>query len=287
MSDDTKRTGHAAGEPSPGEALREQMAAYALGVLEPEARAEVDRAIAASPALAAELDAWREVGALLAYAAPRRAVPEGLRARVLTDAVASRPERPSLTVSRGASPSATAPRASDGGRSSSFSRMLPWLLAAASLAGIAVVWRGGEREREARQLAERDNKGLQAQVAMLDSLVATLTASDLSTVVLSSTGEPPSARLYWNRDHGQVFLAAYRLPPAPAGRTYQLWGIAEGKAPVSLGTFSSAGEGREIVRFPVPAGLQLAIGAVTEEPAGGSPQPTSAPFLAGTLRASE
>ncbi len=117
--------------------------------------------------------------------------------------------------------------------------------------------------------------------------MATLTASDLSTVVLSSTGAPPSARLYWNRDRGQVLLAAYRLPPAPAGRTYQLWGIAEGQAPVSLGTFASAGEGRDVVRFAVPAGLQLAIGAVTEEPAGGSPQPTSAPFLAGTLRASE
>ncbi len=287
MSDETMRTGPAADGSSADEAMREQMAAYALGVLESDGRAEVERATAASPALAAELDAWREVGALLAYAAPQRAVPDGLRDRVLTDAVASRPARAPLTVSRGAAPPSTATRTTDGGRASSMMRMLPWLLAAASLAGIAVVWRGGEREREARQLAERDNKGLQAQVAMLDSLVATLTASDLSTVVLSSTGEPPSARLYWNRDHGQVMLAAYRLPPAAAGRTYQLWGIAEGKAPVSLGTFSSAGEGRNIVRFPVPAGLQLAIGAVTEEPAGGSPQPTSAPFLAGTLRATE
>lgn len=286
MSDETMRTGAAAGGAPPDEAMREQMAAYALGVLEADGRAEVDRAIAASPALAAELDAWREVGALLAYAAPQRSVPDGLRNRVLTDAVASRTSRPSLAVSRGAAPASTPPLAGDRG-SSSMMRVVPWLLAAASLAGIAVVWRGGEREREARQLAERDNKGLQAQVAMLDSLVATLTASDLSTVVLSSTGEPPSARLYWNRDHGQVLLAAYRLPPAAPGRTYQLWGIAEGKAPVSLGTFSSAGEGREIVRFPVPAGLQLAIGAVTEEPAGGSPQPTSAPFLAGTLRATE
>lgn len=286
MSDETTRAAGAAGGPAPDEAMREQMAAYALGVLEPDGRAEVDRAIAASPALAAELDAWREVGALLAYAAPPRAVPDGLRDRVLTNAVAARAARPALSVSRGAAPSSTASRTADG-RGSSIMRMVPWLLAAASLAGVAVVWRGGAREREARQLAERDNKGLQAQVAMLDSLVATLTASDLSTVVLSSTGEPPSARLYWNRDHGQVLLAAYRLPPAAPGRTYQLWGIAEGKAPVSLGTFSQAGEGRDIVRFPVPAGLQLAIGAVTEEPAGGSPQPTSAPFLAGTLRASE
>lgn len=287
MSADDVRAGGAAGGDAAGEAMREQLSAYALGALDPAGRAEVERAVADSPALAAELDAFREAGALLAYAAPPAAIPAGLRDRVLARAVAPGAERGALSVRRGTPPPAATERSPGGDGRSSVGRVLPWLLLAASLAAVAVTWRGLSTEREARELAERANSGLQSQVAMLDSLVATLTASDLSTVVLSSTGEPPSARLYWNRDRGQVLLAAYRLPPAPAGRTYQLWGIAEGASPVSLGTFQSAGEGREVVRFSVPAGLQLAIGAVTEEPAGGSPQPTSAPFLAGTLRASE
>jgi anti-sigma-K factor RskA len=285
MSDEILRTSGAAGGNGGSDLLREQMAAYALGALDADACLEVERAIAGSPGLGAELDAWREVGALLAYAAEPRAVPAGLRERVVATADLTLPEHAPLTVSRGARsapPAATAP-----GGGSAFVRALPWLLVAASLVGVATTWRGLLNERGARELAEGERRGLQSQVAMLDSLVATLTASDLSTVMLSSTGAPPSARLYWNRERGQVLLAAFRLPPAPAGRTYQLWGIAEGQAPVSLGTFSSAGEGREVVRFPVPAGLQLAIGAVTEEPAGGSPQPTSAPFLAGTLRATE
>lgn len=67
MSDDIVRTSGAAGGNAEGDTLREQMAAYALGVLDDAARAEVDRAIAGSPGLTAELDAWREVGALAGY----------------------------------------------------------------------------------------------------------------------------------------------------------------------------------------------------------------------------
>jgi hypothetical protein len=37
----------------------------------------------------------------------------------------------------------------------------------------------------------------------------------------------------------------------------------------------------------VPVGLVFQVTAVTEEPAGGSPQPTQAPFLVGEVRRSE
>jgi anti-sigma-K factor RskA len=143
------------------------------------------------------------------------------------------------------------------------------------------------RERDARVALVAEGDSIRRAVAARDSLIATLLAPDVETARLVSEGRPPSARLYWNRGARQVVLAAFSLPPAPSGRTYQLWGIAgAGSTPVSLGTFntSPAGEGRHTAS--VPAGLEIALGAVTEEPAGGSPQPTTQPFLVGELRAS-
>ena len=258
--------------------MHDDLAAYALGALDGPDRLAVERAVSASPALARELRDLTELSALLALAAPPRTPPAALRDRVLEEA-------------RGVRPIRSAPSPASGSRSSDTRRplrtVLPWLLAAASFAGAVVTARGTASERDARAVAEGEATTLRAQLASLDSLVATLTASELSTVTLASTGAPPSARLYWNRARGEVVLAAFRLPPAATGRTYQLWGIATGQAPVSLGTFKSAGEGREVARFRMPPGLQLAVGAVTEEPEGGSPQPSSTPFLAGTLRATE
>src|SRR5947199_39328 len=99
---------------------------------------------------------------------------------------------------------------------------------------------------------------------------------------LAATGKAPTMRLYWNRARGLVVLAAFDLPPAPSGRTYQLWAIKKGQNPVSLGTFNTAAGGRAVVTLPAPAGLKPDLSAVTEEPAGGSPQPTQQPFLVGT-----
>ncbi len=113
-------------------------------------------------------------------------------------------------------------------------------------------------------------------------LLATLAGPNVRTAALSATDQPPSARLFWNTGTSMVFITAFDLPPAPAGRTYQLWGIPDGANPVSLGLFQTLADGSARVSRPVPPGSDFALGAVTEEPAGGSPQPTSTPFLVGT-----
>ena len=69
-----------------------------------------------------------------------------------------------------------------------------------------------------------------------------------------------------------------------AGRTYQLWGIAPGSAPVSLGTFDTDAAGRARAVLQVPAGTAMELAAITDEPTGGSPQPTTTPFLSGSLK---
>ncbi len=172
--------------------------------------------------------------------------------------------------------------------------MLPWLAAAASLAaavGASVFYVGERGERLALEdelrilettVADRD-----AAVAARDSLLENLLGPDVRTATLAASGSAPSMRLFWNRDRDRVVLVAFDLPPAPSGRTYQLWGIGDAGNPVSLGTFDTDASGRALVGRPVPADAEFTVSAVTEEPAGGSPQPTTTPFLVGSWRSAD
>ncbi len=84
-----------------------------------------------------------------------------------------------------------------------------------------------------------------------------------------------------------MVLAVFGLSPAPAGRIYQLWAIAAGK-PISLGLFNTTPDGRVTVAMDVARDLaSFQLTAVTEEPAGGSLQPTQQPFLVGKLEGGE
>ena len=235
----------------------ELAAPFALGALDPAERVAFERHLETCADCRAEVQSFREVAGLLAQGAPAATPPPALRERVLRTA-------------RDVRPIATRRRA-----------VLPW--AAAAAAALAVVagygyWR-----------ARAESRALQATVAtataQLDStrqVMAALLDSGVAITDLAATGKAPSMRLYWNRTRNIVVVAAFDLPPAPAGRTYQLWAIEKGRAPVSVGTFNPPPSGRAIVTLQMPAGVQPEVSAVTEEPAGGSPQPTQQPFLIGT-----
>ena len=51
---------------------------------------------------------------------------------------------------------------------------------------------------------------------------------------------------------------------------------------MSLGTFQTGPDGTAVFRRQAPEGLDFQLGAVSEEPAGGSPQPTTTPILVGS-----
>ncbi len=73
---------------------------------------------------------------------------------------------------------------------------------------------------------------------------------------------------------GAIVLSA--LPAAPAGKTYEAW-VIRGEVAAPAGTFRG-GAPTTYVKLSrrVPSGAKV---AVTIEPAGGSAQPTSAPFV--------
>ena len=235
-------------------------APYALSAQSAEDRAAFEAHLADCAICRAEVQALREVSGLLAHAAPAATPAPALRERILREARQVRP----LAARRG--------------------RSLPWLAAAAAVvlaiaAGVAYLReRGNRRALEQAVAVARDSLATQQQ------LVATLLAPDVNTAVLASKGRPPSARVFWNPSRHRVVMAVFDLPPAPAGRTYQLWAIQTGKAPVSLGIFNTAPDGRLTATLEAPpAVVAFDVTAVTEEPAGGSPQPTQQPFLVGKL----
>lgn len=236
----------------------ELAAPYALGALAADERARFEAHLAECATCRSDVQSLGDVAGLLAHAAPAATPPAALRDRILRDARRVRP----LGARR--------------------SPVIAWLAAAAGLLLALGLGYAYVRERAATGAVRAALATAQDTIAARDSLVATLLSPDVGTTALAATGQAPSARLFWNSSQHRVVMAVFRLPPAPAGRTYQLWAIAQGK-PVSLGVFNTGPDGRLIAQMGLPPGLTFELTAVTEEPAGGSPQPTQQPFLIGKV----
>jgi anti-sigma-K factor RskA len=252
----------------------EQAAAYALDALDAGERSTFEVHLAGCPSCRAEVAELRSVSAGLAYALPAESPPPALRERVLAEARMS--------------PRRTAPEVIPLHKPSRF-RAAPWLAAAASLVlALGLGWQLG-RERDAREGAERQLAVTQTQLeeagrlaAGRDSLLRVVLSPAATTAKLAATGQSPTMQLVCHRTAAVIVLSHANLPPAASGRTYQLWGLTSSGSPKSLGTFNTfQGPGYLVMRASPDDMAQVNVSAVTEEPAGGSPQPTSQPILVG------
>jgi anti-sigma-K factor RskA len=275
---------------------KDYAASYALDALTDEDRAVFEAHLATCDGCRDDVDAYREAAAAIAHATPQRSPPAALRERVLRDARAVRPLGAARTATRvRATPSALPAALPARSRRAT---LAPWLLAAASLViavgalALYAATRGRTSTLEdrvaqvERLVADRDARiaSLDAAVAARDSLLADALDPATETATLVSAGRPPAVRLYRNPRRARMVVAAADLPPAPAGRTYQLWGLGDG-APVSLGTFDTSADGRALVALPLDLAQSFDLSAITEEPAGGSAAPTTTPFLIGSWTA--
>jgi hypothetical protein len=83
-----------------------------------------------------------------------------------------------------------------------------------------------------------------------------------------------SARIFWDKTNSFWQLYAEDLPALDPGRVYQLWFITPtSKVSAGLLTLSPTGDVEHRVAVPSNVGLIVA-GAITDEPDGGSIQPT-------------
>jgi anti-sigma-K factor RskA len=247
----------------------ESAAAYALDNLDPEERPNFESHLSSCAECRMAVHEFREVAGLLVHASVAEQAPAGLRARVTSLVRADAVRRPAVQR-RGTLV------------------VLPWLAAAAS---VLVALGAGEWARRASArvdtLAERASR-LDEALSARDSVLVLLTGPEVHVVSLAAAGETPVARVFWNHVEQRFIVTAFDLPPAPPGRTYQLWAIARGKPPVSMGTFDTAADGVATAVLAVAPEIEalgfIDLCALTVEPAGGSPAPTETPRLAGEWR---
>jgi len=164
---------------------------------------------------------------------------------------------------------------------------LTWVAATAAVVALAVMLASGvvasryearlgqiaretARERERLQRAEET---LRTQVAALELLRDPATR----VIELRSSSGPAAARMIWNDKAGGHLLVA-NLPPAPAGKGYELWALG-GAAPRPLGVFQAAADGRAVHKAE-PGGEAPRGFAVSLEPMPGVPAPTGPIVLA-------
>jgi hypothetical protein len=169
--------------------------------------------------------------------------------------------------------------------------MAGWLAAAASLllliaAGVyasglrrqvdALQARATRLEAERTRLAERVQQG--------EATVASLSGPAVKVIEMAAARPAdPTGRMFWDTRTARWTFFAHNLPATRPGREYQLWLVTADRK-ISAGTFRPGPRGSAVVQaeYELPPESLQAV-AVTEEPAGGQPQPTGAIVLAGAM----
>ena len=137
-----------------------------------------------------------------------------------------------------------------------------WFAAAAAAAVIAI---GG-----VAWSPWSDDPGTQSPMAQVAA------AADAMRVTSSKGGV--TTEVAYSKQLGKAAITVNGLPPAPDGKTYQLWYLGSDGAASSAGVLGVDAEGTGQALLAGDAGSAAKV-AMTLEPAGGSAQPTSDPLV--------
>lgn len=228
------------------ERFEELKEAYALGALPENERREFEEYLAAHPERQTEVQELSSIANLLALSPEEQDPPPELRRSLLQTVRAEAPPRPSRSFA-------------------DLTDTLKGLLTPArvALGGAALVVIG----------LISWNVALQDEVSKLQE-----EARSTRPVELESPSSPARGELVNVR--GKMVLVVEDMPPIPANKTYQIW-VIEDDVPKPAGLFEPQdGTAAATVRGPVRKADMVAI---TVEPEGGSPAPTSDPLLSAKL----
>ncbi len=247
---------------------------YALGALEGKERAELEAHLArACPKCTPGVAKARWVVVQLTLAAPDAQPPTALRGKIM-DAV-KKPADTARTVVPPVKPKPSAQGA-----------MFPawaWIAAAALalVTGYTIRQMNNQNEqlaqlRKQMKLATVQNQALQNQLDMGRMVAMVMMSPDsMPLKLMPKDKNMPMVHAYLH-PHMGVAITADQMPSMPPARTLQLWFVPKAGKPMSVAIFHPDAAGQIALVAPVNMPMnEIAALAVTEEPAGGSPQPTS------------
>ena len=246
--------------------LKELYELYVLGALEAPERQELDEHLARHcPNCTPGVHQARQWTSTLGYAAAPSEPPARLRERVLA------------SVGAGSH------------RVSGWSWLThAWATMALALL-LVVLWstydrnslRSGTERLQARlSQAQTEHAALLTRNRMLSDALAFLNLPETRQLTFGGAEPvPPRGRVWVHAQRG-VLLLASRLRPAGQGLTYEMWIVPKTGAPIPAGLFNSnaQGEATHVWLQPVDVAQASAV-AVTLEPEGGVPAPTSTPLI--------
>ncbi len=157
-----------------------------------------------------------------------------------------------------------------------------WLAAlAASCMLMIALWLSVQERSRSAELAQARHNLIEVS-AQRDRLMQALSFLDDPATIPVSFGKgqpaPPHGNVFVHSKLGVLLIAA-NLPPAQAGKIYEMWVIPKGGAPRPAGLFQSqGGTAMHILSGPLDVGALGAV-AVTLEPETGSSAPTSTPII--------
>jgi anti-sigma-K factor RskA len=259
--------------------FRELIEAYALGSLDSADRTLIEAHLANGCAECVKaLEEARRLVSQLAHLAPSAEPSDMLKGRLLQTVRAESPNGPALQPAvRGAA--------------------IPWWLwtgvAALLLFSVYSAWNEQhlrnavanlQRQAEA-QRAERLNLEQQLHVAKLQAQEAMIWMDPKSKKIMLPPKDPnmPQLEAMWHPELG-LCVRGWKVPSPGEKRVLQLWLIPKaGGKPMPSVTFWPDASGTFSAMVENPPDLMSATQAlaVTEEPMGGSQQPTSAPMWVG------
>ena len=264
------------------EQLREFYEPFAIGALESAERVELEAHLARNcPVCTPGVAQARFVVAQIAFTAPEQDPPAALRSKIMETARAETASSRRATQLRPAARRAWIPA---------------WAWAAAALLILFAsysLYQSVQMQRQVeivqKQLADaqKQRQSLQQQRANYEKAMVILDAPGTHMMQVKPSDEKmPMLQAYVHEKMG-VVIAANNVPMPAQGREYQLWMVPKsGKgAPMSAGVYMPDANGNVLtVAPPAPNMGDIAALAVTEEPMGGSSQPTSTPMWLGALQ---
>jgi RNA polymerase sigma factor (sigma-70 family) len=159
-----------------------------------------------------------------------------------------------------------------------------WAAAALLCLTAAVYFGGRERQyaeeslRLRRQLGDRTT-----ELHRLQEAFAVVNAP--GTIEVAFSPASATGRVFVNPSHGVVLIAS-NLPPAPAGRLYEMWIVSKSGVARSAGLFQSSNDGTAIHIEPGAVDLSAAADvAVTLQDGAGASQPATEPVIVAPLPA--